>query len=175
MCLCEILGEYVITDTKTHVHLTLIPSWLSLRSFLDWFTVILSEGQEELTVRKPPTRTAYKSEALLANNKTNTYAEKNRSQRTLIHSQSSRERKKQTLTKKRAATKLAASTGCALRSLQLGDGRYFASSHRCFQLIPNSQSLRCLSSRLQPAASKYIYSVSIVAEPPLVQAGKCVF
>lgn len=148
------------------------PSWLSLRSFLDWFTVILSEGQEELTVRKPPTRTAYKSEALLANNKTNTYAEKNRSQRTLIHSQ---REEKQNTNKKRAATKLVASTGCVLRSLQLGDSRYFASSHRCFQLIPNSQSLRCLSSCLQPAASKYIYSVSIVAEPPLVQAGKCVF
>lgn len=104
MCLYEILGEYVITDTKTHVHLTLIPSWLSLRSFLDWFTVILSEGQEELTVWKPPTRTAYKSEALLANNKTNTYAEKNRSQRTLIHSQSSRERKNQRLTKKKKSS-----------------------------------------------------------------------
>lgn len=72
------------------------------------------------------------------------------------------ERQKNTTPKQNSSSQRAAS----YTRLQLRDGRYFASSHRCFQLIPNSQSLPCLSSRLQPAPSKCIYSVSAAAEPP---------
>lgn len=130
------------------------PSWLSLRSFLDWFTVILSEGHEELTVRKPSACTAYKSEALLANNKTNTYAEQ---KRIVTHSHSLtslRERKNKTLTKKRATTELIASMGCALRSPAARRRQIFCIVAQMFLINPEFPIAPCLSSHLQPAASK---------------------
>lgn len=112
------------------------PSWLSLRSFLDWFTVILSEGQEELTVWKPPACTAYKSEALLANNKTNMYAERKQIV-TRSHPLTEFKRKeKQNTNKKRATTKLIASTGCALGSPAARRRQIFCMVAQMFSINP---------------------------------------
>lgn len=155
MCVCVLKREHDIT--KTHTHLT---SFCFSRSRLwssrDWFTVIL-KVRENWPSQSRPTRIAYKSEALLSNNPANRYAEKNP-----VVTLSPPERQKNTTPKQNSSSQRAAS----YTRLQPRDGRYFASSHRCFQLIPNSQSLPCLSSRLQPAPSKYIFSVSAAAEPP---------